>query len=84
MVQNPQKYVDYCIQDVNLIKEMEEKINIINLCLTMAYRGAVNYTDTLGTVAIWDSILYRDLASQHIAVPPKRENSSDSYPGGLR
>lgn len=80
---NPQKYIDYNIKDTALIHKMEKKIGIIRLCMTMAYKGAVNYTDTLGTVGIWDSILYRNLASKFIAVPPKDiPLTRDAYPGG--
>ena len=48
----------------------------------MAYRGGVNYTDTLGTTAIWDSIIYRLLNKNKVAVPPKVEKPKTSYPGG--
>jgi DNA polymerase elongation subunit (family B) len=77
-----QKFIDYNIKDVELIDRMEDKLGLITLCLTMAYKGGVNYEQVLGTVAIWDSLIYRDLHSKHIAVPMNSESFKGSYPGG--
>ena len=77
-----QKFIDYNIKDVELIDRMEDKLGLITLCLTMAYKGGVNYEQVLGTVAIWDSLIYRDLHSKHIAVPMNAESFKGAYPGG--
>jgi len=42
----------------------------------------VNYTDTLGTTAIWDSIIFRRLAKKNIAVPFGNDSSKAEYAGG--
>jgi len=77
-----QKFIDYNIKDVELIDRMEDKLGLISLCLTMAYKGGVNYEQVLGTVAIWDSLIYRDLHSKRIAVPQNTESFKGAYPGG--
>ena len=77
-----QKFIDYNIKDVELIDRMEDKLGLITLCLTMAYKGGVNYDQVLGTVAIWDSIIYRDLSSKNVAVPMNSESFKGDYPGG--
>jgi len=77
-----QKFIDYNIKDVELIDRMEDKLGLISLCLTMAYKGGVNYEQVLGTVAIWDSLIYRDLHSKRIAVPMNEESFKGAYPGG--
>ena len=77
-----QKFIDYNIKDVELIDRMEDKLGLISLCLTMAYKGGVNYEQVLGTVAIWDSLIYRDLHSKRIAVPMNSESFKGAYPGG--
>lgn len=77
-----QKFIDYNIKDVELIDRMEDKLGLISLCLTMAYKGGVNYEQVLGTVAIWDSLIYRDLHSKRIAVPQNEESFKGAYPGG--
>lgn len=77
-----QMFVDYNIKDVELIERMEEKLGLITLVMTMAYLGGVNYQDTLGTCAIWDSIIFRRLARSKIAVLPSEEKITEAFPGG--
>ena len=77
-----QMFVDYNIKDVELIERMEDKLGLINLVMTMAYLGGVNYQDTLGTCAIWDSIIFRRLARSKIATIPSAEKTSEAFPGG--
>ena len=77
-----QMFVDYNIKDVELIERMEDKLGLITLVLTMAYLGGVNYQDTLGTTAIWDSIIFRRLARSKITIMPANDNPSQQFPGG--
>ena len=79
---NYQKFIDYNIKDVELIDRMEDKLGLISLCLTMAYKGGVNYEQVLGTVAIWDALIYRDLHTKRIAVPQNTESFKGAFPGG--
>ena len=51
--------------------------------MTMAYRGGVNFEDVLGTTAIWDSIIYRLLNKQKIAVPYKEEKPKSDLLGDM-
>ena len=77
-----QKFIDYNIKDVDLVDRMEDKIAMITLTLTMAYKAGVNYSDTMGTVAIWDSLIHRTLMSQNIIVPPNKDSFKREYDGG--
>jgi DNA polymerase elongation subunit (family B) len=77
-----QMFVDYNIKDVELIERMEDKLGLITLVMTMAYLGGVNYQDTLGTCAIWDSIIFRRLARFNIATIPSSDKTSEAFPGG--
>lgn len=77
-----QKFIDYNIKDVELVHKIDEKLDLISLILTMAYKAGVNYNDTLGTTNIWDCIIYRVLTEQKIVVPPKTEKPKTPYPGG--
>jgi len=80
--ENHQKFIDYNIKDVQIIDRLEEKMGLIQLALTMAYRAGVNLETTLGTTAIWDSIIYRELNKKHVAIPPNEEMPKPDYPGG--
>ena len=78
-----QRFVDYNIVDVELISLFEEKVGMINLVQTLAYFAGVNYSDTLGTVGIWDSIIFRYLAQKKIAIPPTKVEERSSFAGGF-
>ena len=80
--ENPQKFGDYNIKDTNIVYRLEDKMGLINLAMTLAYRGGVNYTDTLGTTAIWDAIIYRDLCDRGIVVQPNEEKVKSDFAGG--
>ena len=56
-----QRYIDYNMKDVELVDRLEEKMGLITLAMTIAYKGGVNYQDVFGTVSIWESIIYRKL-----------------------
>ena len=77
-----QKFIDYNIRDVQVVERIDEKMGLIALVLTMTYRGGVNVSDTFGTTAIWDSIIYRKLSLDNIIVPPMQDHPKMSYPGG--
>lgn len=77
-----QKFIDYNIKDVDLVDRMEDKIAMLTLTMTMAYKAGVNYSDTMGTVGIWDALIHRDLMSKNIIVPPTKESFKSDYEGG--
>ena len=70
--ENHQLYIDYNIKDVELVERIDEKMDLINLAMTVAYKGGVNFTDVFGTTSIWDSIVYRELNRKKIVVPQMR------------
>tara|TARA_B100000902_G_C27309945_1_gene917785 strand:- start:237 stop:2804 length:2568 start_codon:yes stop_codon:yes gene_type:complete len=72
-----QKYIDYNMKDVALVDRLEEKLGLITLAMTIAYKGGVNYQDTFGTTAIWESIIYRYLNRQKIVPFIKQMDSSE-------
>ena len=78
-----QKYIDYNMKDVQLVDRLEDKMGLITLAMTIAYKGGVNYADTFGTTAIWESIIYRKLKSQK-TLPIIQENNSvkTAFAGG--
>ena len=77
-----QLFVEYNIQDVELVDKLEDKMKLIALHLTMAYEAKVNYQDVFGQVRIWDTIIYNYLRSKNIVPPAVQESkTSDGYEG---
>ena len=77
-----QRFVEYNIQDVELVDKLEDKMQLIALHLTMAYEAKVNYQDVFGQVRVWDTIIYNHLRSKNIVPPAMQESkTSDGYEG---
>ena len=78
-----QKFVEYNIIDVKLVDRLEDKMKLIELCLTMAYDAKVNYNDVFYQVRTWDAIIYNYLKKKDIVIPPKirNESKSEKYAG---
>ncbi len=74
---NWQKFVEYNILDVELVDRMEDKMKLIELCLTMAYDAKENYEDVYSQVKTWDNIIFNYLKKSNIVVPPKTFNRKD-------
>ena len=68
-----QSFIEYNIQDVEIVDKLEDKMKLIELCLTMAYDAKVNYTDVLGSVRYWDVLIYNHLREKNIVIPQKKE-----------
>lgn len=79
-----QKFIDYNIKDVQLVERIDDKVDLINLAMTIAYKAGSNYTDAFGTTTLWDNYIYRELCKKHICVPPKEvKDGKDDIPGGF-
>jgi DNA polymerase elongation subunit (family B) len=79
---NWQKFVDYNIKDVELVDQLEDKMKLIELCITMAYDAKVNYNDVFYQVRTWDAIIYNYLKKRNIVIPPKDKSSKDEKYAG--
>jgi DNA polymerase elongation subunit (family B) len=77
-----QQFIEYNIQDVELVDRLEDKMKLIELHLTMAYEAKVNYQDCFGQVRMWDSIIFNHLKEKNIVVPAVVESKkSDGFEG---
>lgn len=72
-----QQFVDYNIQDVELVDRLEQKMRLIELCMTMAYYARINYEDVFSQVRMWDAIIYNHLRQRDIVIPPQVYSSKE-------
>jgi len=73
-----QQFVEYNIHDVELVDKLEDKMRLIELCLTMAYNAKINYEDVFSQVRMWDAIIYNHLRKKMIAIPAKSGSGKDA------
>ena len=62
------RFVEYNIVDTVLVDELEDKMKLIELALTMAYDAKCNYSDVFSAVRTWDSLLYNHLWEKDIVI----------------
>lgn len=79
---NWEKFIDYNIIDVELVDQLEDKMKLIELALTMAYDAKVNYADIFYQVRMWDTIIYNYLKKKNIVIPPKEKIEKNSKYAG--
>lgn len=79
---NHQLFIEYNIHDVELVARLEDKLNLITLILTLAYKSKINLEDPFFQVRMWDTLIYNDLLSKNIVVPQPTENTkTEKYAG---
>ena len=78
-----QSFLDYNIQDVELVDRLDDKMKLIDLHLTMAYDAKVNITDAFTSVKYWDVLIYNHLLKKKIVIPQKTrsESKNEKYAG---
>lgn len=78
------KYIDYNIRDVELVKRIDDKLQLKMLVMTLAYMCKINHSDTFSQVRMWDTLIYNKLMEQNTIIPPKQSNSkNEKYEGAV-
>jgi len=77
-----QSFIDYNIQDVEIVDALEDKLGLIDLSLTVAYESKVNYGDIFSQVRVWDTMIANNLIKKRICIPPRKDNiKNEKYEG---
>jgi len=74
---NYQKFIEYNIVDVLLIEELENKLKLLELSLTLAFDTKSNFEDVFTQTRMWDAIMHNYLLERNIIVPPKGSTKKD-------
>ena len=77
-----QKFIEYNIQDVELIDRLEDKMKLLELAITMSYDDKVNFEDVYSQVRMWDTMIYNYLTDRNIVVPPRKGAKKDEKYAG--
>ena len=76
-------FVYYGIQDVVLLKNIDEKLGFTNICLGIAQMMGVQISDSLGTVKPWSQYIANMAYLENKVLPPRRENPTPNIVGGF-
>jgi DNA polymerase elongation subunit (family B) len=73
-----QKFIEYNIKDVDLVFQLEDKLKLIELGLTLAYDTKTNFEDIFAQTRMWDALIYNYLLDKNIVVPPKEDKTKNA------
>ena len=80
--ENHQKFIEYNINDVQLVVELDAKLKLIELVCALAYGAKANYVDTFHQVRLWDVMIYHRLRALNKQIPPRKaEVKTEQYAG---
>jgi len=70
-----QSFIDYNIVDVELVDKLEDRLQLIELAITMSYNAKANFEDVFSQVRMWDTIIFNELLKDDIIVPMRKIGS---------
>ena len=80
--EDPQGFQDYNIKDVNLVVELDNKLQLCNLVFSLAYFAGINYEETFSPIRTWDTLIYRECMNRNIAsVCNTKVSTREEYEG---
>jgi len=80
--QDFQKYVEYCVEDVDLVERLEAKRKLIRLVVSIAYEAKIPLETVFFATKIWETICYDYLYARKIICKVPQVAHSEDYVGG--
>lgn len=82
--ENPQKFYEYALHDVRLLKDLDRKLGIMDLAIMLARMSLVKVADVTGAVKPIEQNLIKYCRNNgNIVLPNKRENEATKIPGAI-
>ena len=83
-MKDPQKFIEYNIRDVELVKKLDNRLQLLNLAFFIAYTAKINYEECFTTVLLWDVIIHnfmlaRGLVVNKLVVSQKENNYQGAF-----
>ena len=70
------KFTHYNVVDTTLVGQLDDKLKLIELVLTMAYEAHINYEDVSSPVKLWDAIINNYALDRKIVLPQQEREKS--------
>lgn len=76
------KFVEYNIQDVLLVKKIDDKLKYIQLMVTLSHQALIPFEKAFSPIAVHTGYITKFLHAKNIVMPCKVKNIKDEeYPG---
>ena len=76
------KFLEYNIQDTFLLHKLDQKLQYIDLCSSIAHSGCVLLPTSMGTVAMTDQTISIEAHNHKMVVPDKKLHRGDTRAAG--
>ncbi len=77
-----QTFVDYNVQDVNLLVKLDEKLKHIDLIRNISYKGFSQFEGALGTIGVVTGAMAHKAMDRGLVIPTFEHKVKQSYEGG--
>lgn len=78
------KFIEYNVQDVQLLVNLDAKINLMPLVCELSYLYNVNIDNVTGTTGPWGQLMYCESRKNNMIIPEKQRSSEDmDFEGGF-
>ena len=71
------KFMDYAVQDVQILKRLENKLNLMQLLVMLSSMMGINPADAFGTVKPWGTYLTNKAYGKYIIMPKDTKHHLD-------
>jgi DNA polymerase elongation subunit (family B) len=81
--ENWDQFVEYNIQDVDLLRKLENKLNFLKVVRILSYKGCTNFEAALGKIGILSGAIAIQAYNEGQIIPTfKNENDTEALEGG--
>jgi DNA polymerase elongation subunit (family B) len=81
--ENWDQFVEYNIQDVDLLRKLENKLNFLKVVRMLSYKGCTNFEAALGKIGILSGAVAIQAFKEGQIIPTfKNDNETESLEGG--
>lgn len=77
------KFVDYNIQDVKLLVELEAKLKYLKTCRALSYKGLAGLPASVSTISIVDGLATQQALLDNKILPTFKNNGKEEFDGGF-
>lgn len=81
--ENPQKFCEYGLKDAYLLKQLDDKHQIIRLAVALARMNCVKFGDVTGSVKPIETGIMKYCHEVGIVLPDKSHNEKEKFPGAI-
>lgn len=75
---NHQLFIEYNIQDVDIVMKLEDKMRLLELVMTLSYMCKINFEDAFFQVRMWDTLIYNNLLAKGVVIPQQEKRGKES------